>query len=270
MGLPPTVPSLNRNPFYGCVPVFALICLVILVASQNSKQPSNIVPVIQKQQSTFTKAIKQGTLRPKPSIAGTSSIHFYHCNSIIEDTKYSIILLHGKSFTKEDWKRVGILGHLCAIPSASVTALDFTVRASGSDVKQILDLLAANRLASLPVTALVTPSASGAGVLDWITTAATQHTLKEIPKLIQTWIPVASNSVMNADGEALRQIAHLDGFSILALYGDQDLTGKKSMVKLGQLAGADVKVQHGRHPCYIDSPDQFVETILNYLNIPRT
>jgi hypothetical protein len=288
--MPPTQAVNNRHPLCAFVPIAALLFLILLVstkhtASSTSKtRRSPLLDQIQRSPSTPTLSstsaphvsrIKEGILHVR--LEGTDgnnhkskqAIRHYHCAASATH-KLSIVLLHGMSFTKEDWKTSGILQQLCSVSSSlQVTALDLSVNIGPADLQAVLQALQEQRLvARLPVTALVTPSASGAAVSEWITAMHEDNNKypHDIRQYIEAWIPVASNSVLKVDDLALRAVKDAN-WPILAIYGDQDTKGKKSMQKLGQQAGATVKELHGRHPVYLDSPTEFILTILEYLNV---
>lgn len=198
---------------------------------------------------------------------GTASngIAYYHCcqNKNNHDTVSStdaiqLVLLHGARFTKEDYKTSGLLDLFCS-NGASVIALDLSVKASAKDLQTMLEVLVQDGLVNARPISLVTPSASGYGVVDWINTGD----LEAFRAHIQHWIPVASPSIANASTERLEQ--ELLHSSILAVYGDKDALGKQVSQRLGKYAGATVVEIPGSHPCYLDSPDMFVTTVMDFV-----
>lgn len=270
-------PVYNRHPLCVFVPVVALLFMVLLVSTKHRATPgasgysSRYSSLIDKiQESSFTSSeiehnIQQGVLNIH--VTGQDGIRYYHCAATAQHT-HSLVLLHGSAFTKEDWKRAGILQQLCSISSSlQVTALDLNVQASATDLRNVLDRMAQEQLVQqLPVKALITPSASGGAVAEWISKGYERGSTEEIMRYIETWVPVASNAVKYVDTEALKTMKQLY-WPILAIYGNLDATGQKSMEKLGIEAGATVKELKGRHPVYLDSPTEFILTILEYLNV---
>jgi hypothetical protein len=127
------------------------------------------------------------------------------------------------------------------------------------------------------VTALVTPSASGKAVVEWNSNSNSnnQNNNKNAPPppplpplsdYVSTWIPVASNSVASVSPKESLSTLFQNIDSILAIYGDQDAQGKASMKLLEQyVASAKLVELPGRHPCYLDSPQAFVDTIVEHL-----
>ena len=193
-----------------------------------------------------------------------NEIPYYHCAGNGEDAVLDVVLLHGARFTKEDWKTSGILKKLCAVESLSVTALDLSVRAKHKELEQVLQGLADNNLVKLPVAAIVTPSASGSTIVDFISS----ESINDMKKYISRWIPVASPSVMSAKSEDLAKLKDLS-LPILAIHGNQDARGKKTSERLKSEAGATVVELEGKHPCYLDSPDAFIDAVLKFLNISK-
>ena len=77
------------------------------------------------------------------------------------------------------------------------------------------------------------------------------------------WIPVASPAIRNADESALKGLkGHLP---ILAIYGSKDGGGKKVSERLQTFSDAKVIEIDGGHPCYLDSPDDFIKELLDFL-----
>jgi hypothetical protein len=107
---------------------------------------------------------------------------------------------------------------------------------------------------------LVTPSAGGSSVVDWLingdATVLRQH--------VDVWVPVAVGSLSTASDNQVMSIVPM---SILAIYGDGDVSGGRTSQRLGRLADAEVVELVGGHPVYRDSPDEFVATILDFLNL---
>jgi hypothetical protein len=175
-------------------------------------------------------------------------IDYYQCNNDGSAKKH-LVLLHGSKFTKEDWKTSGILQDFCSYPII-VSAIDLPVSAGYQELQQLLNDLA------LPVTGLVTPSASGKTITDWIMNGP----VEELPKYIDWWIPVASGSVHQL---STTQLQTLQSVKILSIYGDQDPNmGHDTSAKLQQWSNAVSVEIPGRHPCYLDSPKQFVTIII--------
>jgi len=256
-------------------------------------------------------------------LQGLVEIPYYHCSSLLETNGETrgpklpivhVVLLHGAAFTKENWRESGILADFCrrsstkttateTIPFAlQVTALDLSVRASADDLRQVLSQVHEQLGGTVQAegglnqrqdeqiqqptgvyTVLVTPSASGAAVVEWIERQQSNRVTNKgrLSDFVHVWIPVASNSVLDANEQALQHFNAIPTSQqnndsaivhILAIYGNRDTRGRTSMTRLHQLVGkssttstVDLVELPGGHPCYLDSPKQFVQTILDYL-----
>ena len=241
------------------------------------------------------------------STTSSRNVAYYHCSNdrssggVETSTKNaaspveSLVLLHGSAFTKEDWKSSGILKDLCrpshgtttatstTIP-LKVTAVDLPVSATHDDLMQLLDAMtetekiipvsspgsgSSQLIESLPVK-LVTPSASGKTITDWILNGDNNNSkINLLPTYISTWIPVASNSVDKLSDTQISQLKDLSSsssFKIFAIYGDQDMHGKKVSKRLEGIGSATILELSGRHPVYLDSPTEFVEAVIRTID----
>lgn len=181
-----------------------------------------------------------------------------------------LVLLHGAKFTKEDWKTSGIMEKFCkdskARPGFSVTALDLPVSAVGSALVDVFDSLVKEKVLSGDPAVFVTPSASGKAMITMEEAVKDGSRLASITDMIQMWIPVACGGVLKAESDALG-IFH--DVPVLAIYGSEDpVAGKKSSELLSKLIGAETVELKGRHPVYLDSPDEFVELIAKRVASP--
>ncbi len=204
------------------------------------------------------------------------SLSYYHCGSTISSSSSytskdnEILLLHGAAFTKENWVESEILQNLCLRGNdnvsengrLSVTALDLSVQADGSGLKSAFDSLVQKGVLSGNPLVVVTPSASGKTVVSMITNSSTMSLLNDIVKV---WMPVASFAVMGVkDDDVFKEFTKYK-IPILAINGDGDAKGKsvtKRLVEFGNAKGVEIQ---GGHPCYLDSPVVFVDTILAFL-----
>jgi hypothetical protein len=202
-----------------------------------------------------------------------STVPYLHCGRLNEKST-EIILLHGSAFKKENWQDSGIMEKLCfpdyplTVP-ITVIALDLPVTADGLRLYQVFLSLREEGLIKGDPLILVTPSASGKGVLGL---SALYHSNENkssveasmISKLLRAWVPIASYAVA-------RDLSSLDSFikcniPVLAMYGNKDIAGKRVSEQLIQYADAEVIEIKGGHACYLDSPDQFVVELLNFIN----
>ena len=190
-------------------------------------------------------------------VTGTvNEIDYYHCAG----TTKHLVLLHGAKFTKEDWKSSGILAKLCQHSELSVSAMDLPVSAGYKELQVLLKSMQDAELLTTPVV-VVTPSASGKTITDWIKNGD-KSTLKS---LVSLWIPVAAGSVSSVSDEQLKGLDN--SIPIYAIFGRRDDMGKQTSNRLASLAAAETLEIEGGHPCYLDSPDDFVSAVLQKMNI---
>jgi len=233
-------------------------------SSSSSSAPGTSVVGLEREESV---SIESGVV---------GGIPYYHCSSSTSSSSSSsstspridLVLLHGSRFTKEDWKTSHILQKFCSRrDGVAVTALDLSVSAKHKELLTVMDALGsssdgANRLIALPVAGLVTPSASGTTVLD----AITSGNVATMKQYTQSWIPVAANAALQYTADQLAYSSPEDHWPILSIYGDRDEAGKRSSELLQRAASARVVQLRGSHPCYLDSPDAFVETVLEFVS----
>lgn len=178
---------------------------------------------------------------------------YFHCGP---DGAPNLILLHGARFRKEDWRDSGILGDFCT-SNRRVTALDLAVSAPYTDLEAILNELVEQKLVSLPVD-IISPSASGKTMVDFIQNGKSSL---QSNNYVRWWIPVACPAVKALEPEDFETIKST--FKVLAIYGDQDEPGKENSELLRQV-GAPVVELKGSHPVYLDSPIEFIHTVVKY------
>jgi hypothetical protein len=204
-----------------------------------------------------------------------------------------IVLLHGTKYRRLHWHDVMI--RLCAHAQVAVTAYDLSVDSTYDTLLNLLQASASTTvqlyptneyhndsttgssptsinsstttsglLSALPIAALVTPSASGSIVLDGLMNG---HAA-ELQHKIQRWIPVASNAVLDYSVADLAPA--LTGWSVTAIYGDLDHTGRRSSERLQRAATGRAKSRAvqlpGHHAVYLDAPDAFVKTVMHYVS----
>lgn len=225
---------------------------------------------------------------------------YYHCgpfytlgaNQInddeetVEETKiyHEYLFLHGAAFTKEDWKTSGILQKMCSrspqdIESHmhySVTAVDLSVQADGVTLARVFDALAeANIISGLPII-IVSPSASGRGVLDLVSVSQRQTKLdskESVEKGLSTsihlsllettllaWVPVACYDVSKTQ-DSLFDVFETSHIPVLAIHGSSDIRGQEVADRLEKLAAAKKVMLGTNHACYLDEPDRFVAAL---------
>ena len=194
----------------------------------------------------------------------TSSLEYYHCGPHPDESTTELVLLHGAAFTKEDWKKCGVLEKMCDLNNdeeggdITLTALDLPVSATGEELVAVYDALVEKGVLSGRPVVVLTPSASGKAV---VTLAADETKLVHV---LKGWIPVAPPAVKQASDTTFASFNKLS-LPVLAIYGDKDQMGKNVSDKLVTLANAKSVELEGAHPVYLDSPDEFVQEILQFL-----
>jgi pimeloyl-ACP methyl ester carboxylesterase len=194
-------------------------------------------------------------------------VDYYSCRAST-GVERTILLFHGASMTREHWMKSGILGDLCGHPNLTVYAFDLSVASSAADLQALMDELArSNLIFRLPVDAIVTPSASGSMVVDWgERTSLSNASLAPMSAYWSLWIPVACPSVSYVDPPD-KMSTMFPNVNILAVHGDQDTSGGRVMQLLETYAGATLVTIDGGHACYMQSPEDFVDVILNEMGI---
>ena len=199
------------------------------------------------------------------------TLSYYHCGPLPSQdnpTLTELVLLHGAAFTKEDWKTSGILNMLCEINNEedegnlSITALDIPVKADGVQLSNAFDALSSssnNNVLSGRAVTIISPSASGKAII------SLGDMPELLPKVLKAWIPVASGAVMGAS-ESTLQSYKVAKIPILSIHGDQDSGGKKVTDKLKSVVNAKGIELSGRHPVYLDSPEEFVQEVMEFLD----
>jgi hypothetical protein len=245
------------------------------------------------------------------------SVEYYHCQSpdppaASNTRRFDIVLLHGSSLTREQWKQKGLMQALCAnsavkgdpksIPASdnvllpglvTVTALDLGVSADHGQLRDVLKGLAQQGLVKLPVATVVSPSASGYTVMEWIWSAhITQEsgtgttTFIDMGNHMYSWIPVASPAVLSDGTDAplqslrlyniRRQVRRRSPIKVLAVNGSLDKMGIQVSQKLHEAANALVKeIPDARHVAYLNQPNAFVQAVRAFLvqenvGVPRS
>jgi hypothetical protein len=145
--------------------------------------------------------------------------------------------------------------------SQRVVALDYPVSTNYQGLMQVLEALQSNspQLITLPIT-LVTPSASGYSIVSWLLSGD----VSQLPNYVSEWVPVAPVSLTSASDAQVSALNGLPGLRILAINGNDDNSGGRLSARLESLAGATAVALTGRHAVYLQSPDDFVQTILDF------
>jgi pimeloyl-ACP methyl ester carboxylesterase len=230
---------------------------VALDSSLSQTPPGTVVVNPKSSKSSYS-----STTADKLATGSTAQgVSYYHCAPPSSPPVKEIVLLHGAKFTKEDWKTSTILPQLCANGKVNVVALDLSIFADDGKLRRALQTLYIDQVLQKDGDyVLVTPSASGKAVVDWIN----RGDLAVLKQKIGLWVPIASPAIVQLDDETLHAIK---SWPILALYGDQDARGKQLSQRLVQKAGAAVKEFPGGHPFYLDVPNEFTSFLLEQLGV---
>lgn len=186
------------------------------------------------------------------------NLPYYHCGPAIDSVTTELVLLHGSTSTKEDWKDKGILDDLCD-GSLSVTALDFPPGADGNKLMSAFDALIQSSILSGRPVVIVTPSASGASV-----TSLAEDNENGLRRVVKAWIPVASPSVLSTSNSALQLFPTLN-IPVLAINGDDDGMGRRVTEKLVNEINAKGVELKGGHRVYLFSPSEFAQEIIKFI-----
>jgi pimeloyl-ACP methyl ester carboxylesterase len=240
-------------------------CVLFYFAGRNTSRETGVPLDSSLSQTTAGTVV----VNPKSSLnsveltIGTTQdgVSFYHCAPPSSPPAKEIVLLHGAKFTKEDWRTSTILPQLCANGKINVVALDLSVSVDDGKLRSIVETLYTDRVLQKDGDyVLVTPSASGKAVVDWIN----RGDLAVLKQKIGLWVPIASPAIAQIDEERLQAVLP---WPVIALYGAQDTRGKKLSQGLIQQAGATVKEFPGGHPFYLDVPNEFTSFLLQQLGV---
>jgi hypothetical protein len=234
-----------------------LFGLLYVVSTKQTDEKNSMMGM-----TTTPKLIQTGAL--EYSVNGESqSVAYYHCAYRMSPEKSKhLVLLHGAKFTKEDWKTSGIMDTFCENPNLSISAMDLSTSAGHDDLMGMLLAMKDSLKINLPV-ALVTPSASGGTITDWMATGD----LADLPNFVQKWIPVACGKVETSTEDQLARMARLVNFEVFAIYGDKDSGGREVTERLEHFVGANTLELKGGHPCYLDSPEEFCSAVVKDLGV---
>ena len=213
------------------------------------------------------------------SFTSAGGIDYYHCVGDEPDATttttntHHIFLLHGASFDRDVWlDDTEILRNFCKAPRLRVSALDLPVSANYQTLQTVIDDVAAQQqassstiIATKPVV-LVTPSASGYSMVSWMLTDNVNGEWMDVPNYIETWVPVAPVALSSAsDDQIVGTVGSNNDVPVLAIYGDEDSSGGRLSERLGSVVGATVVELSGGHPVYLQSEDEFVQNILDFI-----
>ena len=265
----------------------------VLLSSKNKPPPSTVLL------SKNREELDEVDVDPLKITSGsvnynTKTLSYYHCGPLpaaaaaaaappaaaahdddksLDINMSELVLLHGAAFSKEEWKTSNILQMLCEINNEedegdlSILALDLPVTADGMELGLAFDSLVSGRvLTGRPVT-IITPSASGKSVLSLGEMNSSSGGSNELlTRIIKAWIPVASFAVLKASESTLVKYKNAN-IPILSIHGDKDEAGKKVTERLKEVSNANGVELGGRHPVYLDSPEEFVQEVMQFLDV---
>lgn len=273
---------LAKRAFLGCILVAAILSmsfhLTQVDASTEIKNDS--WNNARNMQEPLTGSAVPLTL-PNGKGDGNKSLEYIHCGAKFnqnsdqgstksEHTVTEYLLLHGAKFTKENWSNSGILDKFClqqeSQSQVSAVAIDLSVRANGDGFRDAFRALVAEGILSGSPVVLISPSASGKAIVSLASDTDTGGDKKNFRDFIKIWIPVASPAILSSENDAVLKRISTFGIQVLAINGDQDVMGQKVTKKLKDLAGAKGVELNGRHAVYLDSPQEFVSTVQNFVS----
>ena len=268
----------------------------VLLSSNNKPPPSTVLL------SKNREELDEVDVDPLKITSGsvnynTKTLSYYHCGPLpsssaaaaaaaaaaahddddksLDINMSELVLLHGAAFTKEEWKTSNILQMLCEINNEedegdlSILALDLPVTADGMELGLAFDsLVSGGVLTGRPVT-IITPSASGKSVLslgEMNSSSGSSNSNELLTRIIKAWIPVASFAVLKASESTLVKYKNAN-IPILSIHGDEDEAGKKVTERLKEVSNANGVELGGRHPVYLDSPEEFVQEVMQFLDV---
>jgi hypothetical protein len=298
-------PSTYNRAFIGTLLISCLLLWGMFVTKSSPPQPALSTGLVSARASTGSSIAKASPSATGVEEGRVGGIEYYRCSrtrsvgaahrtgdasanaaSSTSNKAKTLLLFHGAAFTRQNWKDSGILKLLCALESndtpsdahikndkaastftlLNVYAFDLPVSASAHDLKALLDAMQLQGMVSLPVHAVVTPSASGKMVVEW--DPLRDASLPALSTYAALWMPIASpavKSVQHPDQQFPRQFEKV---TVVPVYGNQDEGGKRTMTLLAQhVPESDLVELAGRHPCYLDSPADFVRLLLDKLNV---
>jgi hypothetical protein len=267
--------TIIMRAFYGCILLVVLLTVSFGSHTDKPENENNIVPSpnaassklgMQPKNTPANSFIRSSTILKLPNGGGENkkSLEYVHCGekNSTGPKRMEIILLHGAKFTKEDWVTSGILDRICLYKRTSAVAIDLSVRADGKGFRDAVSGLVDEGILSGDPVTVISPSASGKAIVSLGSEVFADGGLES---LIKFWVPVASPAVLSANDSDLKTFPKA-GIKILAIHGNNDSMGKRVTKKLEDVTGAKGVELSGGHPVYLDSPREFVETVLTFLN----
>lgn len=293
-----TSASSNSRPVMVTLLLASLLLLGLFFVTKSSRSASNELLSDRASSGSIMAATTTKSSAIGVEEGQVGGIDYYRCSRVARasgarkgDANVSnrkaktLLLFHGAAFTKKNWKESGILKRLCSLDNGDETpggaqvkddadststldvyAFDLPVSATAHDLKSLLDALHRQGAISLPVDAIVTPSASGKMVVEWDPTQ--DASLPALSSYASLWMPIASPAVASVQHPDQQFPQQFKNVRVVPVYGDQDAAGKRTMTTLAtNVPGSDLVELSGRHPCYLDSPNDFVRLVLDRLAV---
>ncbi|CAM9675863.1 unnamed protein product [Ectocarpus sp. 4 AP-2014] len=167
----------------------------------------------------------------------------------------NVLLLHGAKFSAQTWQDLGTLS-LLATNGFRVAAVNLPTREMTTPRDELLELICSGLGMGVDSPAvIVSPSMSG---------SFSVPLLLRKPELFAGYVPVAPGEALSHTAE---DFAAVTGVPALIVYGELDRMGSRASSLLSSIPGSRVLMVPGAsHPCYIDEPDMFHESLLSFLN----
>ncbi|KAK1795676.1 hypothetical protein P4O66_001169 [Electrophorus voltai] len=195
-------------------------------------------------------------------ICGHNPLFYRQATPSSGEVQLSVLLLHGIRFSSENWLNIATLQTLAAAGYRAV-AVDLPGLgqskaaeapapvghlAPGEFLRQVCEAL------KMVPAVVISPSLSGMYSLPFLF----QHT-----QLVKAYIPVAPICTDKFQAEQYNTVK----VPTLIVYGDQDSQlGEVSLRNLSSLANHKVVVMKGAgHACYLDDPETWHKSILEFL-----
>ena len=179
-----------------------------------------------------------------------------------ENTRFSVVLLHGQQFSSENWDNIGTLKAL-AVKGYKAIAVDLPGHGHSESVKAPSDedgkiKFVSNLIEKLDVDrpVLVAPSMSGSYALPFVMD-------KDLRKKLRGFIPVAPGAVAKYKEDKLTGL----DLPTLIVYGELDTHFEPFVALMKNIPKSEVfMMEKAKHPCYLDNPEEFNNRVIEFLN----
>lgn len=180
------------------------------------------------------------------------------------NSRFSVLLLHGQSFSSQTWDDLGTLKFLRS-KNYDAVAIDLPGFGNSKDFDSIpntrkkrFDLLA-TIIGKLKIErpVIVSPSMSGSYSLPYIFDGGDGRNLRGFVPVA----PVGTGDYTKEDYESIH-------FPTLIVLGENDQTiGKSSLRNLAKIPGCEIHMIKGAgHACYMNNPEEFHQSLDKFLS----